>query len=92
MKSILLNSWYIIFAVIVFFLIANVTISFSPFKIQFEKPFTAIGWFLIVLGVSFIIGETKVQSEHKGVIKGMNQLSDSIQTEIREGRFFDNLR
>ena len=88
MKQILLNSWYIIIVLVVFFIIANVTISLNPFKITFEKPLTAIGWFLIIIGISFIIGETRVHSEHKGYMRGVQELSSDIQESIKDGTIF----
>lgn len=90
MKQFILSYWWILVVIVIFLIIAKTTISFNPFKISFKEPFTAIGWFLIVIGLSFVIGEAKVKSEHKGYMRGVQELSEDIKKEIKDSNLFSN--
>jgi hypothetical protein len=62
----------LIICAVALLLLIGTTIEFKPFKIVFDKPLTAIGWLLIVIGIAFI----SVQSERKGYDKAINEISE----------------
>jgi len=53
-----------------FFLIAQPTISWPPFKIQFDKAYLAIGCFFVMVGIVFIILQGHTEAYSKGLKKG----------------------
>jgi hypothetical protein len=87
MKTIVLFSLVIFVGLFLFLLMANTSIQFNPFKITIQKPLNAIGYFLVLTGIALITYESKKIARHEGYIQGMEDLTDSLKTEIREGRF-----
>lgn len=86
MKQILLFSLVLVVGLALFLLMAETSIQLNPFKITVRKPWTAIGYFLVLTGIGLISYESRKIAKHEGIIEGMNTMSDAIKTEIREGR------
>ena len=53
-----------------YLLISQPTISWPPFKIHFDKPFLAIGLFLIMVGVVLVISQGHNDAYKKGLERG----------------------
>lgn len=53
-----------------FIWISQPTLSWPPFKIQFDKPYLAIGCFLIMVGIVFIILQGHTEAYSIGLKKG----------------------
>lgn len=53
-----------------FILISQPTVSWPPFKIHFDKPLLAIGCFLIMVGIVFIILQGHTEAYSRGLKKG----------------------
>lgn len=90
MKQFIMNYWWIAFSIGIFLWLAKTSISFHPFKITMKEPFSAIGWFMVVIGIAFIVGQNNSKSEMKGYERGIKEMSEEIQNSIRDGSFFDN--
>jgi small neutral amino acid transporter SnatA (MarC family) len=60
----------IIIIVISLIFLANTTIQFKPFKISFGTPSLAIGVFLIIIGIVFIMAQSDANTYQKGLNKG----------------------
>lgn len=60
----------IILICVIFFLIAQPTISWPPLKIKFAKALLSIGMFLIMAGVVCIILQGHTEAYSKGLKKG----------------------
>lgn len=60
----------IILICIIFFLIAQPTVSWPPLKIKFDKALLSIGMFLILAGVVCIVLQGHTEAYSKGLKKG----------------------
>lgn len=67
----------IVIAIILLF-VARISIQFSHFKISFDRPWFAIGWILIVIGVAFI----QIDSETKGYRKAYKEATEIVDNEF----------
>lgn len=93
MKSLITTSILLIVIVACFCFIANTTISFSPFKITMKTPLTAIGFFMIWIGIALVIFEKSRIARHEGALEGMQMLSDSLKKEMSERNLlYDSLK
>jgi ABC-type nickel/cobalt efflux system permease component RcnA len=64
---------------IILLFVARISIQFSPFKITFDRPWFAIGWILIVIGVAFI----QIDSETKGYRKAYKEATEIVDQEFQ---------
>ena len=58
----------IILTVICFFWLADTTITFSPFTFKCERPWHAVGMFMLIIGIAI----TNVSAYNRGYKKGAN--------------------
>jgi amino acid transporter len=70
----------IILTVICFFWLANTTITFSPFTFKCERPWHAIGMFMIIIGVAI----TNYNAYRKGTEHGIKLAGETIVKMIEE--------
>jgi hypothetical protein len=56
---------YTIVIILLFIFIAQTSISFQPFKVEFKSFYSAIGWIFIIVGVSFISHQERVDTTQK---------------------------
>lgn len=69
------TSLYAIFIILAFLYIAKISIQLNPFKLSFERPFFAVGWFLITVGILMI----QYQSEKKGFRDCENKIIELLE-------------
>lgn len=74
MKSIVI---LLIALTLILFFVAQISIQLSPFKITFGRPLFAIGWVLIIVGISCI----QIDSERKGKKEVIEKLEKLTQHE-----------
>ena len=60
-----------------FLFLANTSLSFKPFKIQFNNWLLAVGWFVLLTGV-FIIKYDAERKATKGTIEQIQQAIDKV--------------
>lgn len=60
----------IILVVVAMLFIANTTIEIKPFKISFERPYVAIGFLFLFLGLALIQFQSDRDGYKRGLIKG----------------------
>lgn len=77
MKTIF-SYWWILLFVIGFFYLAETTISIRPFKISMEKPFTAVGWILLVISLSLIVAQERITYKKKARQEVLEELHEEI--------------
>jgi len=81
------NVIIVLIIIFVFFYMANTEIHFSPFSIKVKHLFYAIGWLLIVIGISFISMDYRKRGFDEGKQEIIYQLekkldsSEKVQTE-----------
>jgi len=63
--------------ILIMLFLAQVSIEFNPFKITFGRPYFAIGWILIIIGVAFI----QIDSERKGRKEKLEEVIKQIKDE-----------
>lgn len=75
MKTLLI---YSAISLICFLLIANTTVTLKPFNISFGKPYLAIGWVFLIIGIGCI----QHQSRRDGVERGIKMCEEVIDCKI----------
>jgi FtsH-binding integral membrane protein len=86
MKSII---FFALVGVAAFLLLAKPQVSFSPFSVRFEALGYAIGWLMIIVGVSLISYDSEkrarreVVEEISNVIQQINNEDDQEQQDTR---------
>jgi hypothetical protein len=68
----------IILSVICFFWLADTTITFSPFTFKCERPWHAIGMFMLIIGVAITNGSAYNRGYQKGATDGVTEFKDAL--------------
>jgi small neutral amino acid transporter SnatA (MarC family) len=63
------TTFLIIFFIAMFLYIGDTSIKFNPFKIEIQKPYMAVGWFLLIISVACFT----IQGEKTGFKKGCDE-------------------
>lgn len=74
-----------IFAVILgFCLLSGMKVTFNPFTVKFDSLGVAIGWFSIIVGVTFVTFHTAKEYYSKGYNKAFNDAHDVLDEYLSE--------
>jgi hypothetical protein len=68
----------IVLITLAIFFLAQISIELHPLKISFGRPYFAIGWILIVIGIALI----QIDSESKGYKKAYDEATKIVNTEF----------
>lgn len=74
----------IILTVICFFWLADTTITFSPFTFKWEKPWHAVGMFMLIIGVTVTNVSAFNRGYKKGSTEGVTAFKDALIEMIEE--------
>jgi hypothetical protein len=77
MKSMLIG---LILVVCMFLLIADTTITFSPFTFKMASVGKAIGWMMLIIGIMII----EIAAQRKGEAIGRTQVIEQIEEAVDE--------
>lgn len=77
MKSMIIG---LIILVCTFLLIADTTITFSPFTFKMASVGKAIGWMMLIIGIMIV----EIAAQRKGEAIGRSQVIDNIEEAIIE--------
>jgi O-antigen/teichoic acid export membrane protein len=79
-------------ALLLFLYIGNTEISFSPFKIKVNDPMYALGWILIIAGLSFMTAGSRIRGYLDGYGDGVRDVTSiTISSKgVERGESFKN--
>lgn len=75
----------ILILIVVYAFIAETSIKFNPFKIEFQRPYMAIGWIFIAIGFFFV----SYQAEQTGFKKGVKETMQLVTDVVNESKRAD---
>jgi hypothetical protein len=74
------TTFLIILFIAILLYIGDTSIKFNPFKIEIQKPYMAVGWFLLIVSVACFT----IQGEKTGFKKGCDETLELVKDVFSE--------
>jgi len=74
------TTFLIILFVAIFLYVGDSSIKFNPFKIEVQKPYMAVGWFLLIISIACF----SIQGEKTGFKKGCDETMQIVKETFNE--------
>lgn len=74
------TTFLIILFAALFLYIGDTSIKFNPFKIEIQKPYMAVGWFLLIISIACFT----IQGEKTGFKKGCDETLELVKDVFSE--------